>query len=36
VDRFKYVANNGFWSGDPTVPLSADSISVDVVITVTD
>jgi hypothetical protein len=35
VDRFKYVANNGFWSGDPTVPLSSDSISVDVVITVT-
>jgi hypothetical protein len=31
---FSYKVNNGFWSGDPTVPLSADSNTVTVTITI--
>ena len=35
VVNFTYKANNGFWSGDPTVPMSADSNMVTVTITIT-
>ena len=35
MDTFTYKANNGFWTADPTVPLSGDSDTVAVTITVT-
>jgi hypothetical protein len=35
VDTFTYKANDGPWSADPTVPLSPDSNTVTVTITVT-
>jgi VCBS repeat-containing protein len=36
VDTFRYKANNGFWSADPTVPMNTvDSATVVVTITVT-
>ena len=35
IVTFSYKANNGLWSADPAVPMSADSNTVTVTITMT-